>query len=198
MSRSFMAMTQRTKHNLSPWSCISALQKCIRRGMEREAMEFACEMIHTSKAFCTMITHRLEVISHEDIVTAASPWIVPFVAAACEQARRFYNVDNPGKSRMAVGYAIRMMCRAPKSREGDHFQSAIGWPNYYGKSVPTVPDWALDGHTREGKKMGRGRDYFRKESTKLIPPPAQDDAYIEEAYAAWELRDRIKNDPSLL
>ena len=31
--------------------CISALQKAIRRGLEREAMEFAVELMHTSKAF---------------------------------------------------------------------------------------------------------------------------------------------------
>src|SRR5262245_43816878 len=110
-----------TKHGLSAFGCISAMQKCIRRGMEREAMEFAVEMMHTSKAFATMVANRLEIISHEDIDTGADPGIVPFVRTACDQARAWYDPDKLGKSRMAIGNAIRLMARAKKSREGDHF-----------------------------------------------------------------------------
>jgi hypothetical protein len=47
------------------------MQKAIRRGMEREAMEFACELIHPSKAFHSMVCTRLEVICHEDLDTIA-------------------------------------------------------------------------------------------------------------------------------
>jgi hypothetical protein len=93
--------------------------------MEREAMEFAVELIHSSKAYCSMACNRLEIISHEDIDTERAPHVVPFVRVAFEQARQWYEADNPGKSRMAVGNAIRMMCRAPKSREGDHFPVSL-------------------------------------------------------------------------
>jgi hypothetical protein len=31
-----------TRNGLPAMACVSAMQKCIRRGMEREAMEFAC------------------------------------------------------------------------------------------------------------------------------------------------------------
>lgn len=54
-----------TKNGLPAMACISAMQKAIRRSMEREAMEFACELIHTGKAFHTMVCNRLEVICHE-------------------------------------------------------------------------------------------------------------------------------------
>jgi hypothetical protein len=47
--------------------------------------------------------------------------------------------------------------------------------------VPTVPDWALDGHTIEGKRMGRGLAYFREHSAKLVPPVKPGD-YEAEAY----------------
>jgi hypothetical protein len=40
-----------TLHNLDPYVCVSALQKCIRRGLQREAMEFAVEMARTSTLF---------------------------------------------------------------------------------------------------------------------------------------------------
>ena len=80
-------------------------------------MQFAVELMHTSKAFHTMTCKRLQVISHEDCDTQARPDIVPFVRAACEQAREWYDSDvtKLGKSRMAIGNAIRLMCRAKKS-----------------------------------------------------------------------------------
>ena len=56
--------------------------KRIRRGMESEAMEFAVELMHTSKAFHSMVCNRLEVICHEDLDTMAAPHVFPFVAAS--------------------------------------------------------------------------------------------------------------------
>ena len=52
-----------TVHGMNAMACVSAMQKCIRRGMEREAMEFAVELVHTSKAFHSMVCKRLEIIS---------------------------------------------------------------------------------------------------------------------------------------
>jgi replication-associated recombination protein RarA len=181
-----------TKSGMAALTCISALQKCIRRGMEREAMEFACELIHTSKAHCSMVANRLEVISHEDIDTAAAPHVVPFVKAAADQAKAWWNPENPGKSRMAIGNAIRMMARAPKSREGDHYQAAIGLKSLLTGYKPTVPDWVNDSHTSTGKRLGRGLDYFRSVSTLLEPPQAEKDRYEDEAYEMWALRDARK------
>jgi hypothetical protein len=53
-------MIPTTKSGLDALTCNSALQKCIRRGLEKEAMEFACELLHTSKAFHSMVCNRLE------------------------------------------------------------------------------------------------------------------------------------------
>jgi hypothetical protein len=52
-----------TKHRLPAMACLSAMQKRIRRGMKREAMEFAVELIHTSKRFNSTVAKRLEVIA---------------------------------------------------------------------------------------------------------------------------------------
>ena len=177
-----------TKHGLPSMACASALQKCIRRGLEREAMEFAVELMHTSKAFFTMACNRIEVTSHEDLDTAAAPHVVPFVKAALDQAKSFYDPDPTklGKSRMMIGNAIRLMCRAPKSREGDHFQAAIGYAEILNGFTPTIPEWANDMHTIAGRRLGRGLDHFRTEGTKLVPPPASPDPYEDEAYARWE------------
>ena len=54
--------------------------------------------------------------------------------------------------------------------------------------VPAIPDWANDKHTIESKKLGRGMKHFGEEGAKLHPPPAQKDAYEDQAYRLWELK----------
>lgn len=78
-----------------------------------------------------------------------------------------------------VGNAIRMMCRAPKSRAGCHFAAAIGLRSLLEDFVPTIPDWANDQHTLAGRKLGRSLEHFRKEGARLIPEPTEPDPYIE-------------------
>jgi replication-associated recombination protein RarA len=131
-------MIPRTIHNLGAHECISAMQKFIRRGMEREAMEMAVELGHTSKGFATWVTTRLEIISHEDVGLAA-PEIIPLVRTCCEQARAWWNADKLGQWRMPIGTAIRALARAAKSREGDHFQAAVDRVDH------AVADHAADG-----------------------------------------------------
>ena len=180
-------MIPRTIHNLGAHECISAMQKFIRRGMEREAMEMAVEMGHTSKGFATWITTRLEIISHEDIGLAA-PEIIPLVRVCCEQARAWWDADKLGQWRMPIGTAIRAMCRAAKSREGDHFQAAVGLRSQLEDFRPEIPDWCYDQHTVKGKAKGRGVDYFRSVSTKLVPAPKKPDDYEAEAYRLWTIK----------
>ncbi|QIO33791.1 hypothetical protein [Bradyrhizobium sp. 1(2017)] len=166
---------------------ISALQKAIRRGLEREAMEFAVELMHTSKAFHSMVCNRLEVICHEDLDTLAAPWVVPFVATALAQSKDRYS-SKIGEARLMIGNCIRIMCRAPKSRAGCHFAAAIGLRSQLEGYVPTVPDFAFDQHTLEGRRLSRGLDHFRSEGAKLVPPPTGDDPYEDEAYRLWALK----------
>jgi replication-associated recombination protein RarA len=168
-------------------ACVSAMQKCIRRGMEREAMEFACELLHTSKAFHSMVCNRLMVICHEDLDTLAAPHVFPFVAASLAASADRYT-SKPGEARLMIGNAIRMMARSPKSRAGCHFGAAIGLRSLLEDYAPTVPDWAFDQHTQKGKRMGRGLKHFREEGAKLHPEPTGDDPYIEEAYRLWAIK----------
>jgi replication-associated recombination protein RarA len=177
-----------TKHGLNAMTCLSALQKSIRRGLEREAMEFAVELIRTSKAFHSMVCKRLEIISHEDIDTQTQPHVVPFVATCTAQAMKWYDPEKIGASRMVLGNAIRLMCRAAKSREGDHFAIAIGLRSMLEGYTPQIPDWANDQHTLAGRKLGRGLDHFRTEGAKLVPPPTEPDQYEAQAYRLLGLK----------
>lgn len=183
-----------TKNKLPAMACLSAMQKCIRRGLELDAMRFAVELHQTSKPFATMVANRLEIISHEDIDTMAAPWIVPYVRAACEQARAWYDPKKLGKSRMAIGNCIRLMCRAPKSRQGDHFHVVAGLAAQLEGYVPSIPDWANDQHTIAGKRAGRGLEYFRAESAKLSPACGKPDPYEDEAYRLWALQQRSRRE----
>lgn len=176
-----------TKNGLSAMGCLSALQKCIRRNLELDAMRFAVELHRTSRNFATMVANRLEVIAHEDIDSILAPWVVPYVAAAAAQARNWYKPEKPGRSLMAIGNCIRLMARAPKSRQADHFQASTRLAADLEAYVPTIPDWAFDQHTLEGRKRGRGLEYFRDVSTKLVPAPELMDPYEGEAYRLWAL-----------
>ncbi len=177
----------RTHNGLDAFACLSAMQKCIRRGMEREAMEFAVELAHTGKNFFTMVCNRLEIVAHED-VGLADMWAVMFTMQSLDLARRQYkdNADKVGRWRMVIGNVIRALSRAYKSREGDHFQAVTGVPNLEHKKAPTIPNWAYDMHTIRGRKEGCGLDHFREVSAKLVPEPKTKDAYEDECYAIWQ------------
>ncbi len=104
-----------------------------------------------------------------------------------QQASEWYDPKKLGKWRMAIGTAVRALCRAPKSREGDHFQGAVGLKSQLCGHVPEVPDFAHDMHTLAGRRKGRGLAYFREESTRLVPAPNEPDQYEDECYAMWKL-----------
>lgn len=169
-----------TVNGMNAFECISAMQKCIRRGMEREAMEFAVELGHSSRNFAAMTCNRLQIISHEDI-GLADPFVQVYVSMACQQAMAWYDPEKLGKWRMPVGNAIRLMARAAKSREGDHFCIVTGLKSLLDGYKPSIPDCAKDMHTQEGRRMGRGIDHFLTEGTKLIPEPTEPDTYADEA-----------------
>ena len=155
-------------------------------------MEFACELMHTSKAFHSMVCNRLEVICHEDLDTLAAPHVFPFVAASLAASRERYS-KSIGEARLMIGNAIRMMARAPKSRAGCHFAAAIGLRSMLEDFAPEIPDYALDMHTMKGKAMGRGLDHFRSEGAKLIPPPTADDEFEDEAYRLWAIKQLVSS-----
>jgi hypothetical protein len=182
-----------TKNGLNTMALVSMMQKAIRRGLEVQAMQAAVEIHQTSRAFCTMICNRLQVIAHEDSDCLSAPWIVPFVRTATAQAVEWYDAAKLGRSRMPIGNAIRMLARGPKSRTGDHFQAAVGLAAELEGFVPTIPEWTADNHTLAGKRQGRGLEYFRTVSTVLIPPPAELDLYEAEAYRLWAVRDACKS-----
>ena len=80
-----------TKNGLPAMACVSAMQKAIRRGMEREAMEFAVELHAHLEG---VPQHGLQAAWRSSAMRTSTPaaaTIVPFVKACVEQAQRWYD-----------------------------------------------------------------------------------------------------------
>jgi replication-associated recombination protein RarA len=138
----------------------SALQKSIRRGLERESLYWASELY--GAGFGDYAFRRLRIIASED-VGMADPMVAVQVRALSENfndQRRHNKTSKSGSisgERLFLIQAVLVLVRAPKSRMVDHIAMAI----FEGERPPMeMPDWALDKHTARGKRMGRGEDHF--------------------------------------
>ena len=175
----------RTLNKLRPLDVLSCLQKAIRRNEERLAMTCAVELMASSKNYFSMCINRLRIILHEDLAVVDNPTLICAVELTIQQVELIrYDPAKASKCRMLIGTVIRMMCRAPKSREGDHFHVAVGRPVINGVA-PVLPEWTYDKHTSVGRRQGRGLAHFRESSCLLIPPQTTKDAYEDEAFAIW-------------
>ena len=156
---------------------ISALQKEIRRGNTENAALLAYEMILTSPALEDYLWHRLKVISVEDIGFGEplAPILIQSLfemASVCDR--------NVGERKLYAIHAVRYLCMCKKDRSSDEM---INWINHTSKSgtlLPVIPDYALDMHTAEGQKKGRGRRHFFEEASRTVPElEDRDRTYLE-------------------
>lgn len=155
------------------YEVLSALQKSIRQGLERDALFWATELYLSD--YASHAWARLKIIASEDVGLADNN--VAF------QIRALYNnwlERKPKKGTPPLEeadtwlyfvHAVLILVRAPKSRIVDnatiHFKSV--------RKNLEMPDWALDKHTERGRAMGRGDEHFREEGAKLnncsLPDP---------------------------
>lgn len=157
----------------------SALQKCIRRGLEREALYWASEL-HLA-GYGQYLWKRLRIIASED-VGLADPHLPATIYALHQNwsSLRKEEKDRPpdqSDSTLFVVHAVLLLARAAKSRIVDHALYAV----YRGdRPRLQVPDWALDCHTRRGRQMGRTEANYWDETYRLqgraLPDPYEDEA----------------------
>jgi replication-associated recombination protein RarA len=134
----------------------SALQKCIRRGLEEEALFWATELDLSN--YGNYVWKRMRIMASEDVGLADSN--------VCVQVRALYENwleqrknkdDKSGAERLFFVHAVLILARAKKSRIVDHALMTF----YEGaRPTPDIPDFALDKHTIRGRRMGRGLDHF--------------------------------------
>ena len=167
----------KTFHGFQADHVISALQKEIRRGNTENAALLAYEMIITSPALEDYLWHRLQVISVEDI-GFGEPLAPVLIHNLFEMARTCDRAV--GERKLYAIHAVRYLCQCQKDRSTDEM---INWINHSSRLhslLPTIPDYALDMHTAEGQKAGRGRRHFFEEASRTNPErPDRDRTYLE-------------------
>lgn len=166
----------KTRNGLNGDEVISALQKSIRRGKERDACEFAYEMYITSPQFEEKLWRRLLAISVEDIGMGNTN--APIFIHSLNQMRKEFQYNEADRAMFFV-HAIRYLCQCEKDRSSDLLKNIV-IKNFAMGYVPEIPDIALDKHTTRGKKMGRGSEHFLNEASIVIPQKKVDNHYKEE------------------
>jgi replication-associated recombination protein RarA len=156
----------KTYHGFAADHVISALQKEIRRGHAENAALLAYEMVLTSPAMEEYMWHRLKVISVEDIGFGdpMAPVLIQSlyeITSACDHS--------VGERKLYAIHAVRYLCGCQKDRSSDEMINWIIQTVENGETLPVIPDYALDMHTAEGQKKGRGRRFFYEEATKVSP-----------------------------
>jgi replication-associated recombination protein RarA len=124
----------------------------------------------------------LRIIASED-VGLADPAMASRIWLMYQNWQDLKRGSTPGYEgfyRVVMLQAVVMLARAPKSRMLDHALMVF----FAGeRERREIPDYALDMHTRRGRKMGRNVEHFLAEGSKLVNETI-DDPYREEGQAA--------------
>ncbi|TDB66813.1 AAA family ATPase [Arundinibacter roseus] len=154
----------------------SAMQKCIRRGLEEEALYWAVELYNSG--YSEYVWKRLRIMSSED-VGLANPSISSEIWALYsmfkEQAKKKEDKNEP--QRLFMTHAIFILCRSRKSRLID-WALIWAWMSHKIRRLD-VPDFAYDKHNERGRMLKRGWGHFFREGAKLENPA---DVYLEDEY----------------
>jgi replication-associated recombination protein RarA len=159
---------------------VSALQKCIRRGLEDDALYWATEL--DLAGYPGHVWKRLKVIACED-VGLGDPLAVVVIHALASLYDDLKKTETAERhpQRLPFVQAIRYLARAPKCRINDNALVAF----YFGeRDGRPIPDFALDRHTAAGKRKGRGWQHFHDDACKLENASGEPDPYADRARKA--------------
>lgn len=152
-----------TKHGYDHYELLSALQKCIRRGMEYEAVHFAVELEEFNP---TMLWNRLRVIACEDVGPAN-----PMMPILIDVLQKNYLAEKSKLSessyKLFLVNAVVCLCFSQKSRITDDLLNVVYTERDAETKLLPIPEFALDKHTARGKAFGKGIDDFFTEGNKL-------------------------------
>ncbi len=145
---------------------LSALQKCIRRGMEYEAVHFALELEAFGKSGPTILWNRLKIIACEDI-GPANPMMPVFIDIMQKNYLAEKSKLGENNCKLYLVNAVVCLCFSQKSRISDDLLNVVYTEREKeGKTLP-IPEYALDKHTARGKALGKGIEDFFSEGNKL-------------------------------
>jgi len=143
---------------------VSALQKSIRRGLERDALYWATEMDMSN--YGEYVWKRLRIISSEDVGVAEAniPTNIRALYENWKDAKKKKDTKN-FPERLFLVHAVVLLSRAKKSRIIDH--ALLLFYNAHRDGTKEMPDYVYDKHTGKGRSMGRGVQHFFDEASHL-------------------------------
>src|SRR6185295_9680948 len=101
-----------TRHGYSPWECISAVQKCVRRGDVDGTMYWAAELDWSG--YTAWLWKRLLVFAVEDVGPADRELFNTIYNL--RQLHKDWAKKDPSEGRLLVMQAAYLLATAPKSR----------------------------------------------------------------------------------
>ena len=148
-----------TRKDYDFFECSSAFQKSIRRGDEKKALFFAHELY--CSGYAKYVWKRILVMTTEDI-GLANPTLSNSINSLHDIWIKL-SVKCLEEASMTMIQAVLLLSRSPKSRIVDEYKIFLLKTDY----KPEIPDYAIDVHTRKGKIMGRGLDFFLEHGAKI-------------------------------
>ena len=153
-----------TKNGYDGSEVISALQKCVRRGDEEQALYWAVELYESN--YAEWCWKRLRIMSSEDVGLAEkgiSSEVWALYSMFKESAKN--KEDKAEPQRLFLTHAVFLLCRARKSRLIDW---ALIWAWLtHSHERREIPDVALDKHTARGRTKKRSWAHFFEEGSHL-------------------------------
>ncbi len=154
----------------------SCLQKTIRRGKADSAMYWALRLAEASYWSCW---RRLSIIADEDVgqpdaIVAVDVLYRKFMATKRESEGKSLSWD----AKRCVVCAAKILAESPKDRRADEFLELMDAIENYDDRLPSltsvksmlesVPDEALDVHTVQGRRLGRGDLFWHEVSSETV------------------------------
>lgn len=153
----------KTKKGYDFFEVASAFQKSIRRGLEREAMYWAIELYESN--YAKYVWKRMVIMSCED-VGLGTPHVNNLIIGLKTSFDYLVSLKDKGlPEKLPFTQAVLTLVHAQKSRYVD-LAISVYWQENKEKRLE-MPDYVFDMHTRRGKAMGRGLDYFYDEAAKI-------------------------------
>ena len=172
-----------TKNGYNFYHVASAFQKCIRRGMEHDALYWGTELYKSGQA--NYAWFRMQVIVSEDC-GLANPTLPAQIEALYQTYLRFKEKGNKhDPQKLQFVHAILLLVRSKKSRLVDN-KLCYYFDLEAEVKKPGFPDFVFDQHTREGRAKGRGNEFFYEESAKI------ENWGQEEVPDEFEFRDMVR------
>jgi hypothetical protein len=148
----------RTQHDYPLDEIVSALQKAVRRGREREGVFIVREMVDSG--YVKYLWRRVVLIASEECSNDVA--LCAHIGQLAKNAELATSGFTKLRNSIIETQAVIALCRAPKSREACDAMSAIFFMMKSGFRPQLHPS-SVDKHTRRGKQQGKTVQDFRNE-----------------------------------